>query len=508
MKIFRVATLAVAATFAVSGCAGGDGGSSSGAPDDALDITFSYVPSSFDPPDVGDNPTSQFLQPVYDTLTQVQPDGSVGPRLATEWEYTDDALQVLRMTLRDDVTFSDGTPFDAAAVKANIEHFLTGTGPAVNNVRTIQEVVVVDPTTVELHLSEPNPALLRYLALTAGMMVSPAVLGQESLATAPVGSGPYVLSTDGTVSGSKYVYTRNPDYWAADSYPYDQITLSSIAEVTARLNAVRTGQADVSQITPKTMAEAESAGLDVTHFSSGDIMQLVLIDRGGQLSPALADPRVRQAINMAIDRESVVSAVYDGLGQPTTQLFNPSSDAWLDELADRYPYDPAAARELLAEAGYADGLTLNVPEFTGIADLFAIVAQQLGEVGITVQSTKVPDAQANTEMRSGKYPAVLQQLQSNDPWQAIQLMVMPQSAWNPLGYQEPALDELIRTAQSATGDARATAYQELNRYLVEQAWSAPLAVAETVFASEDDVTVTPYAYSVIPPIEGYAPAGS
>jgi len=378
----------------------------------------------------------------------------------------------------------------------------------VNNVRAIQEVVVVDPATVELRLSEANPALPRYLALTAGMMVSPAVLGDDSLATTPVGSGPYVLSEDDTVSGSKYVYTRNPDYWAADSYPYDEINLSSVVEVTARLNAARTGQADVAQITPKTMAEAEGAGLDITHFSSGDIMQLVLIDRGGQLAPALADPRVRQAINMAIDRESVVSTVYDGLGQQTTQLFNPASDAWVDELADRYPYDPAAARQLLAEAGYADGFTLNIPEFTGIADLFAIVAQQLGEVGITVESTKVPDAQSNTEMRSGKYPAVLQQLQSNDPWQAIQLMVMPQSAWNPLGHQDPALDELVAAAQSATGEARTAAYQEVNRYLVEQGWSAPLAVAETVFASSDDVTITPYTYSVIPPIEAYAPAGS
>ena len=509
MKKFRITSLLAVLTLGVAACGGGsEGGDAAGGVDTDLVIAFSDIVSTFDPPDVGDNPKAEYLQPVYDTITQLLPDGSVGPRVATAWEYTDATNTTLRMTLSDDVTFSDGTKLDAEAVKANLEHFLTGTGPAVNNIKQITAIDVVDPTTLELHLSAPIPALMTYFGKTAGMLVSPAVLDAPSLDTTPVGSGPYELDTERTVVGSSYVYTRRSDYWNASDYPYDTITLNYIVDPTARLNAVRTGQADSGAITTKTAAEAEGAGLQVQNYSSGDVLQLDLMDRAGTTVPALADARVRQAMNYAIDRESIIKTLYDGKGTLSTQIFNPDSTAWVDDLNDSYTYDPAKAEQLLAEAGYADGFSITLPEITTYSDVTAVLAQEFGDVGITVNTTKVPDAQAVSEARSGKFPATVYQLQSNDPWQAIQLMVQPTAAWNPLQYADPEVDDLLARAQSATDADRPAAYQELNSYLVDQAWFAPIVFTENVVASGDSVTVTPYTYLPLPPIEGYAPAGS
>jgi len=494
----------VALTALVTGCSGDSDGQT---PEDAaqrLTIVLDTDANSFDPPDVGDNPRSQFLQPVYDTLTELQPDASVGPRLATEWEYVDESRTLLRMTLRDDVVFSDGTPFDSDVVKANLEHFLAGTGPAVRNVSVITGITAVDPTTVELQLSAPNPALLRYFGQTAGMMVSPSVLDADSLDTTPVGSGPYLLDAS-TVAGSQYVYTRNPDYWDADAYPYESIQITPIVDITARTSALRTGQGNTGRITTKVAAEAESGGLDVAYFPSGDVMGVDLFDREGALSPALADPRVRQALNHAIDRDAIVKALFDGRGTPTTQVFNPDSSAWSTDLDDAYPYDPERARELLAEAGHSDDVVIQIPEYSGISDLLAALIQQLGDVGVTVEPVKVPDPQANTEMRSGKYPAALVQLQSNDPWQTIQLMLEPDSAWNALQSTAPELTDAVTAAQNATGDNRDEAYAAVNEYVVDQAWFVPIVFVDTVWATDSSTELTPYTYSVIPPIEAYAP---
>lgn len=506
--VHRRTYLAVTAFFAVaalmSGCAAGD--TTVGDASERLKLVIASSAKSFDPPDVGDNPSSQYLQPVYDTLTEIQPDASIGPRLATEWEYTDDTNLTLRMTLRDDVTFSDGAAFDSTAVKLNIEHFLAGTGPAVRNLSDVAAVTALDATTVEFQLSAPNPALLRYLGQTAGMMVSPAALGSKELATMPIGSGPYVLD-DSTVADSQYVYTRNPKYWDAESYPYESIQITPMVDVTARTSALRTGQVNAGQLTTKVAKEATSAGLNVQYFPSGDVMGVDLFDRAGVLSPALADPKVRQALNYAVDRDAIVKALYDSKGTATTQVFNPNSAAWDDKLNNAYPFDPDRARALLAEAGHAHDVVIQIPEYTSVSDLMAILIQQMSDIGVTLEGVKVPDPQANTEMRSGKYPGALIQLQSNDPWQTIQLMLQADSAWNVLQSADPELDAAIKTAQGGTGKDRDAAYAAINDFVVQEAWFLPIVFVDSVWATDADTVLTPYLYSPIPPIEAYAPKG-
>lgn len=504
-NVFKPAFLAtlVVAGLVMSGCS--SSGSSTAQSADELSIVTGNQVNSYDPPDVGDNPKAQYLQPVYDTLFTLDENAEIQPRLATEWEYNEAGTE-LTMTLRDDVSFTDGEKFDAEAVRANLEHFLAGTGPAVRTVEDIDDVVVLDTFTVRVDLSAPNPALLRYFGLTAGMMASPAAIKSGDLATNPVGSGPYVLDSSATVAESHYEYKRNSDYWNADEYPYERIVISPIVDNTARINAVRTGQADVAeQMSSRYISEAEKADLNVTTFPSGDVMGLDLFDRDGKFVDGLADPRVRQAMNLAIDRDQIVEQLYDGLGTPTAQVFNPESSAWQDELNEKYPHDPQAARDLLVESGYEDGVTVTIPEYSGISDLLVVLQQQLSEVGITLAGRSVPDAQSNTEMRSGKDPGALVQLQSNDPWQTIQLMLQPESPWNPLKSEDEKVSALISEAQGAADSDRASTYEELNRYLVDEAWFMPVLFIDTVMITSPDVKLTTYKYSVVPPLEAYAP---
>lgn len=493
-----------AALFVVTGC------SSSGADDDTsaeeLTIVMGNQLNSYDPPDVGDNPRSQYLQPVYDTLVFIDENAEIQPRLATEWEY-DESLTQLTMTLRDDVEFTDGEPFNADAVQSNLEHFLAGTGPAVRTVSDIENVEVLSEFEVRIDLAAPNPALLRYLGLTAGMMASPAAIDGGTLATEPVGTGPYVFDDAATVPDSRHVYQRNPDYWNAEDYPYEAVVISPIVDNTARINALRTGQADAaSQMSSRYIEEAEDSGLEITAFPSGDVMGLVLFDRDGTFAPGLADARVRQAMNLAIDREQIVEQLYDGRGTMTTQVFNPDSDAWSDELNSKYPYDPDAARDLLDESGYEGDVAIDIPEYAGVSDLMVVLEQQFEEIGITLRGDTVPDAQANTEMRSGDYAGALIQLQSNDPWQAIQLMLQPDSPWNALQYEDDVVRELIQDARTASAEERTAIHQDLNRHIVEEGWFVPIVFLDTIMFTSTDTELTPYKYSVVPPLEAYSPA--
>src|SRR5690606_33635123 len=159
------------------------------------------------------------------TLLVREPDGSLGPNMASEWAYNGDN-SVLTLTLREGITFTDGTPFDGEAVKANLEYLKDGAGQHSFMVAAISEIEVVSPTEVKLHLGEPDPSLLENLAVVGGAMASPATLGVDGSASNPIGSGPYIYDVDNSRLGQQYVYTRNPDYWNAEDFDFDRVTIT------------------------------------------------------------------------------------------------------------------------------------------------------------------------------------------------------------------------------------------------------------------------------------------
>ena len=200
-----VGIAAVTAVMALTACTGSSPGGSP-APTE-LDIAAIAPPESFSPGNFGTGPTTQFLQPVYDSLFRNTNEGEPAENIVTKWSY-DDTRTKLSLTIREGVKFTDGTPLDAAAVKANLDSARKGTGEAGGQLRFIQEVTVTDATNLMVTLSAPDPSLVPNLGGTAGVLASPKALGTPALDTTPIGSGPYILDAAKSQTGIKYVYTR------------------------------------------------------------------------------------------------------------------------------------------------------------------------------------------------------------------------------------------------------------------------------------------------------------
>ncbi|GAA2998705.1 ABC transporter substrate-binding protein [Microbacterium aurantiacum] len=466
------ATFAIAA-LALTGCAGGgdagDGGDGSGG---TLTLGAIIEPLTLDPAGSEWGNRSPYYQAMYDTLLVATPEGTIEPWLATAWEYNDDNT-VLTMTLRDDVTFSDGSELTADVVVENLQRFKDGTSPDASYFALVDTFEAVDESTVAITLSEPNPALLNYLTRDAGLIASSEAIAAGDLATNPVGSGPYIYDASTSVPGTSYRYTANPDYWNPDVQHYDNLVINVLSDATAALNAIKAGEANaVKLLTSNDLAEVEAAGWTI-NSNELDFAGLLLLDRDGVQAEALKDVRVRQALNYAFDREGLLAAMENGNGTVTGQVFPESSAAYDPALDDYYGYDPEKARELLAEAGYADGFTLSMPSsaFFG-STLYTLIDQQLADIGVTTEYTD-PGSNFIADLLAPKFPASYMTLEQNPDWQLIQFMVAPEAIFNPFRTESDELNALIEEFQFGDEATQDAAAQEINTYLVENAWFSP-----------------------------------
>jgi len=329
------AALTLATGVLLSGCAGA---AQSPAASDTLNIATLTVPQSLDPINAtGSN--VPFFQAVYDTLIRRQANGDFTPMLATKWEYNADNTQ-LTLTLRDNVKFHDGTPFNAEAVKANIDRFRASTGADSKGLKNVSEVTVVDPTHVTIALSAPDPSLLFRLSDSAGLMANPAAFANpDSLKTTPDGTGPYDLDKSKTVIGTKWVYDRDAKYWG-DKLPYQTLTLSVFDNENAIVNGLKTGQIDTAllQSADQRAAAKQDAQLKIQD-SNVDVQSIILFDRAGAMVPALGDARVRQALNYAIDRDTMLKQIRQGLGVTTSQMFGTDTLGYDKSLDNYYTHD-------------------------------------------------------------------------------------------------------------------------------------------------------------------------
>ncbi|MGD2051065.1 MAG: ABC transporter substrate-binding protein [Acidimicrobiia bacterium] len=470
-----------------------------------LAIALIVQVQTFDPAGVQEGNHVVYAQPVYDSLLKREPDGTISPYLATDWSWNDSRTE-LTMTLRDDVDFTDGQHFDAEAAKANLLHFKNGGGPHADFLANLTDVRVDDPYTITLVLDSPNPSLENYLGNMAGMMASPAALDDPSLATTPVGSGPYILDESRVVPGDTYVYVRNEGYWNPDGFPYDTITIKYLPEMTAAYNALVSGQIDAT-FTQQAPAAIEADGLGVETIL-GNWGGISIFDRDGVMVPALGDVRVRQAINLAFDKQFALGLFFQQeLGLTTSSIFDPAGPAASD-LQDHYQQDVERALTLMEEAGYADGFDLefgtNMPGQR--EEVNAFITQSLAAININVTFVNQDASDAFPNVLAGKNPVAFTFFIMPDPWQTTMLYVAPEGTWNVFHTQDPALDNLIATAQVAPADESAAAFQAINDYVVENAWFAPWFDIATTLAHSKDVNVRMQVGQAFPSIYNFTPA--
>lgn len=495
---------AVAAALALSGCSSATGAGTS-ATEQTLTIANPSALVTFDPTLVTSGSLDQYLQPVFETLIRRTPDLELVPMLATEWAY-DQGLTTLTMEIRHDVAFSDGTPVTADVVTKNLLRTRDANGPQAASLASIARVTALDEDTVVINLSTPDPGLLVALSGTAGFIASPESLSGSSVDTTPVGSGPYVLDPARTTAGDTYTYTANPNYWDPSLAPFGTIVIKTLEDVTARMNAIRSGQVQATMVEIPQIKEAESAGLTV-HTQLLNFTGLMIFDRAGALVPALGDVRVRQAINYAIDGKTLLKVLREGRGVATSQLFGEDSEAFVAALDNSYPYDAAKAKALLADAGYAGGIDLTLPDFSPIfgEGLFAAITEQLQAVGIrvTLESLPIPDMVGKT--MSGGYAIALTSNYQGTAWDTVARFLLPSSAFNPFHSTDATAESLISTIRTTSGDAQLSAYKELNEHVVDEAWAAPFFREDGVYLSDGSVQVTLQPQTQVPSIYNFAP---
>ncbi|MWV60769.1 ABC transporter substrate-binding protein [Rathayibacter sp. VKM Ac-2754] len=502
-RSIRLGVIAAVAALALTGCAPGGGGGSAAPTDLTLATSFDF--QSFDPGELttgGEAP--QYWMPVYDTLLTSEPDGTLSPGLATSWTY-DETNTELTLELRDDVTFTDGSAFDAEAVKANIEHAAAGSGADKWRSASISEVEVVSPTEVVFTLAQPDPFLLTNLAFSAGAIGAPDALENADIALNPVGSGPYTLDTAATTVGSSFVYAKNPDYWDAEAWPYERITLTVIADVTARVNAVKSGQADGAWID-----QATSTGFDDARFAlysdPVDWVGINIADRDGTTQPALADVRVRQAIAMAFDRQAILDSIDGGAGTVTEQMWSEGTAAYDPAIEGTYPYDPDRAKELLAEAGYPDGFAVEMADFSFRAKYQPIVQKYLAAIGITVTYVPINPANLFQEFANPRFTLQIASVGGGaDSWDNL-TTVLPDGFFNPFHTSTPELESIVEQIRSTSDAEQVSAYQAANRYVTDNAWVAPWYKVDSFYVTSKDTTTERLFGSVAPLIGSFAPA--
>lgn len=512
MRMARITALVgvtAAAALALSACTGG-----SSEPEETAESTETapllvigslQEPSSWDPAQAAEGHLAPVWQSVYDTLIKREPNGELSPMLATEWSTSEDGL-TLSLELRDDVTFSDGTPFDAEAVKANIEHFKAANGPMLGNLSNVTDVEVVDEDTVNLLLSSPDPDLEYNLANASGYMGSPAALSGD-IATTPVGSGPYLLDASATIVGSTIKFTRNPDYWG-DPLPFDEVEFKVLTDETARLNALTSGQVDFAALNRAASAlQATAAGLNSPEPFSVNWGGLLFFDRDGELLPELADVRVREALAIAIDSQALVDVGWEGLAEPTAQVFGPNTEAFDEDLETAYAYDPERAQELLAEAGASD-LTFTLPITTVFEPIiYDSIIQNWEDIGVTVNRHQWGPGEAIPSMQRGEFPISFMTLAQRSDWGTTQFLLTPDAPWNPFASSDPALDALIAEYPVADEATQADIARQINEWVVEEVWFAPIMRPDTFNFWGDSIETVPQTQQAVPSIYNYTPSG-
>ncbi|HZW41541.1 MAG TPA: ABC transporter substrate-binding protein [Agromyces sp.] len=425
-----------------------------------------------------------FADAAWDTLLICDEFGKPSPQLAEEWEYSDDWTSAT-LKLREGVKFSDGTDFDAADVEAA----LTAAGE-VNARFADLTFESPDPHTITITFPQPVPTMDIQLC-EAGISSSEAYESGK-LDTEVIGSGPYLYDADASTQGSSYTLTKNPDYWDSETYPYEKLVLKVFTDNTAGLNALKTGQIDGILADASTVEEAKSSGKEVVTMR-GVTTRLLITDHNGEKIPALGDVRVRQAMNMVFDRDAIAEDLYRGYADPAYQIFRPGSDAYLEDLTeDPYPYDVEAAKALMAEAGYADGFTLQIPFFEGQGHdlLFPYVTEQLGQLNITVEQVNLTGPDAITNLLSGEYPVPLWQLGNyGESLQDIKDYILVDGIWNVSHQPDATIDALWQKILIGTDEEKVAAEQEINQYVIDQAWFVPMAYPDGFYAYDPAISI-------------------
>ncbi|ARO14375.1 ABC transporter periplasmic protein [Ketogulonicigenium robustum] len=470
------------------------------------------------PPAGGFYPNSGILNQITDKLLWQNPETlELEPWLAESWEVNADATE-FTFKLFDGITFSDGTPLDAAAVALNFDTFGLGNPekryPVSEVLANYVSSEVIDPLTVKFTFSQPSPGFLQGTSVIGSGIVSPQTLDHpfDDLgdATKIIGSGPFVIS--GEVLGKEVDFTARPDYnWAPASWGHtgaaylDGIKMLIAPEDSVRIGALISGQADIiRQVQSYDEPQVEAVGA-IIYAAPTNGVNNTLVFRPE--NPLVADAKVRQALIHATNTQEIVDTIFSPNYPQATSILAKGAMGYVN-LSDKLAYDPALAAQLLDEAGWTlgsdglrekDGVKLAVACYEALAQpqsraVLQLIAQQWGAVGVTLQVLPMDSSSAALNVLDPALAPVLNSMVGRADLDVMRSFFSPQARNNMLqvgglgqgkSFVDETMNDLLESIATAADPAqRAALGAEAQNYVIDNGYVVPLFEEPQVFGAQ------------------------
>ncbi|HTJ56068.1 MAG TPA: ABC transporter substrate-binding protein [Devosiaceae bacterium] len=443
-----------------------------------LTVAQSTDALTLDPAKHSSFPTANVCFHIYDAIVSMDAGGNFVPALATEWSNPDPLTW--RFKLRQGVSFHNGEPFNAAAVKFTFDRALDPKfkAPYYSRIAQIKAVNVIDDHTVDFKTAAPFPTMLfsLYEASFAALIVPPGYIkdkGADILASAPVGTGPYKFVE--WVKDDHVKLEANPDYWGG-APAVKTVVFRPITEVQTRIAELSSGGVDIAVDIPPESVDGIKTGDGTKIASTGSDFVYFYSFNTVKQSP-LQNKLVRQAINYAIDVDSIQKALLGGLGNRIA-LTLPTNAFGYDPSWKPYPYDPDKAKALLAQAGYANGfsipLTARQGRYMKDTEIMEATIGYLQAVGITVEENYLEaGVWATVSAAKGRDGICFPGWSGRDPdlvWYPLLYSGQYQSY-----YSNPDLDKLLDAGrQTLDANERKAIYEKAAAIIKEEAPHVPL----------------------------------
>src|SRR5690625_2925202 len=467
------------------------------------EITFSLqaLPSSLDPHAANDGYSLYVMTNIYETLVKLNQDLELEPGLAESYEQVDDTTW--EFILREDVTFHDGSEFNAEVVKANLDRVRDeAVGAPLEFLFTeISEVEIIDDYTVQIHTDEPFAALPVHLAHPGGHMISKEVIdadyaqmeeGGDPLTEVhqnPIGTG--FFKFEEIVEGDHVTLVRNDDYWGEAANP-SEVTFKVVPEDATRIAELSTADADlIYPVNPGDVEQIDNT--DGTYVEQNQSANMYYMGFNTEVEP-FDDAEVRRAIAMAIDKEAIINEMLEGIPEMATTPLNPSVNGYSENI-DPVEYDVEAARDILEEAGYGDGFTAEivVSDRTS-ADIATFIQGELSELDIDLEINQMESgayleytADGNHEIYMGSWGTV-----TLDADYGLYPMFHSDNVGAPgnrTRYVNEEVDTLLDDARTETDEeTRMQLYEDAQQIIVDEAPLVPIYHSVLLAGLQEDLS--------------------
>lgn len=426
-------------------------------------------PAGLDPHKVPAHASVRIYTKIYDSLVKTDKDMNYIPNLAASWETPDDTTYIFK--LRENVKFHNGRQMVADDVKYSFERISNPETASIakSYFEKVKEINVIDDFTVEFKLTEPYAPFMSYMSSSYAVVVPKEVVEENGdLMQKACGTGPFMLEE--WIPDNSIVLKKNPDYFLEGQPKLDKVVYNVIVDEASRVAALRTGAVHVTTLSPQSLPLVKK-NKDVV-IKSYQSNNYTFLGFNLNIEP-FNNPKVRQAMSLAVDREAMIKTVFNGDAVVTGPVPK-ALGKWAVDVTELelYKHDIEKAKKLLAEAGYPDGFEMKITALGGYADIVGtaqVLQQQLSKIGIQSEIEQLEIGQyvsawkkTDHQVMAGRNGA------GSDPDRALSFFFNSTGSANVWGFEDAEYDELTNKGKVAINEAeRVAIYKVAQEKLIE-----------------------------------------